>query len=483
MMIRRSDLAVSLSEEAMDDCGRDGTFPICNPYTGTEVGRAPRLGPDEVRRRLEVCRRFSPRLTGTERAEILLGASRHYAQHLEEAALLIVDEAGICLKQARHEVERAVEGLKAAARQARLLDEEDPAEPYRVPEEAAKARMEVIAEPVRLAVGITPFNHPLNQVVHKAAPAVAAGACMVLKPSEKTPLSALYLERVLRGCGLPEPMLAIVGGEKAEVVESLVTCQGAELVSFTGSVEVGKAILRMMASRGNELAHYVPELGGNAALVVHKDADLALAARIALGAYDNAGQRCTAVKRILVHERVADDFLDLFLTATTGLAWGDPYDERTDLGPVIDEQAARRIEARVESALRHGARLLAGHRRQGALYAPTLLDRVRPDMELVRCETFGPAAPVMRVKSLEECIDIVRAGRFRLAGAIVTSDQDTARRYAKAIGVGQFSWNGPPGYRTESAPFGGFGDSGNGEKEGIIAATRSMLRLRTFYSH
>ena len=165
------------------------------------------------------------------------------------------------------------------------------------------------------------------------------------------------------------------------------------------------------------------------------------------------------------------------------LKCGDPFDPSSDLGTVISEEAAMLIEKRVDGALADGAKLLLGPHRTGALYPPTVLDRVMPNMEVVRCETFGPVAPIIRVRSLEECIKIVRSGGYRLAGAIATVSAETAHRYASAIRVGQFSWNGPPGYRTESAPFGGFGDSGNGKKEGIIAATRSMLRLRTFYSH
>jgi len=216
---------------------------------------------------------------------------------------------------------------------------------------------------------------------------------------------------------------------------------------------------------------------------VMEDADLSSAARLALAAFDNAGQRCTAVRRILVHDAVADEFVERFVAAARALRCGDPWDPDTDLGPLIDEPAAAAVEQRVAAALAAGARLLLGHRRRGALYTPTVLDRVTPAMELVEQETFGPVAPILRIRSLAEAIAVTRASRRRLAGAIVTACEETARRFAAAIRVGQLSWNGPPGYRTESAPFGGFGDSGNGEKEGIVHATRAMLNLRTFWVH
>lgn len=459
------------------------SFAVLSPWDGREAGRAGVATVDQARSALEGALRAEP-LPPLARAEVLDRTAGWYAAHVEEAAALITAESGICLRQARHEVGRAVRALRSAAHQARLLATEDLAALYEVPGESAAARLEVVADPVALAVGITPFNHPLNQVVHKVAPAVAAGAPMVLKPSEKTPLSALRLAEALIQHGLPAHALNVVTGRPAaRLVETLVTHPGVELVSFTGSVEVGRRIARTMAARGNELVRYVPELGGSSALVVMDDADLPAAARLALGAFDNAGQRCTAVRRILVHTAVADELVERFLAEARALRCGDPWDPETDLGPLIDEPAACVVEERVDAALAAGARLLLGHRRRGALYPPTVLDRVTPEMELVERETFGPVAPVLRFRSLEEAIAITRSSRRRLAGAIATASGETARRFAAAIRVGQFSWNGPPGYRTESAPFGGFGDSGNGEKEGIVHATRAMLHLRTFWSH
>jgi len=345
------------------------------------------------------------------------------------------------------------------------------------------AELCVVPEPVTLAIAITPFNHPLNQVVHKVAPAVAAGAPVVLKPSEKAPLSALALAEVLTAAGLPAGALNVVTGPAPPLVQTLVTDPRVELVSFTGSAAVGRSIARTMAAGGNELVRFVPELGGNAALAVLADCDLERAARIALGAFDNAGQRCTSINRILVDDPIADRFVALLTELVEGLRHGDPLDPATDVGPVIDELAARRIERAIGAAVRDGARVCVGGERSGALVAPTVLDRVTPQMQIASRETFGPVAPVIRVRGVEECVRIVCADRQRLAGAIATASEETALAYARAIRVGQLSWNGPPGYRTESAPFGGFGDSGNGEREGVVHAMASMLPLRTFYRH
>ncbi|HEX6036827.1 aldehyde dehydrogenase family protein [Longimicrobium sp.] len=458
-------------------------FDVRSPYDGALAGRAGQATAEHVCAALDgAAGRSAP--PPEERAAILDRAADHYATHAESAARLITAEAGICLKQARHEVHRAVNALRGAAHEARRLAAADWEAPYRVPGESPAAELHVIPEPVTLAIAITPFNHPLNQVAHKVAPAIAAGAPVVLKPSEKTPLSALRLAEVLAECGLPPHLLNVVTGRPAEpIVRALVCDPRAELVSFTGSVAVGKAIARTMAEGGNELVRYLPELGGNAALVVLADADVERAARIALGAFDNAGQRCTAINRILVQEPVADAFTARLAELASALSYGDPWDERTDVGPVIDEASAIRIERAIDAALGDGARLLVGGSRAGAVVAPTVIDHVRPEMEIVRRETFGPVAPIVRIRSVDDAIRIVRADNHRLSGAIATRSEDAARAYAAAIRVGQFSWNGPPGYRTETAPFGGFGDSGNGEKEGIVHATRAHLHLRTFYRH
>ena len=458
-----------------------------SPWDGALAGRAGQATAEHLRAALDGAAGRPRAARRTNAPPSWTAPPRTTTEHADAAARLITAEAGICLKQARHEVGRAVSALRGAAHEARRLAAADWEAPYRVPGETPAAALQR-ASPSRstLAIAITPFNHPLNQVVHKVAPAIAAGAPVVLKPSEKTPLSALRLAEVLAACGLPPHLLNVVTGRPAEpLVATPWSPTGAsELVSFTGSVAVGKAIARTMAEDGNELVRYLPELGGNAAFVVLADADLERAARIALGAFDNAGQRCTAINRILVEEPVADAFVARLAELAAGLRYGDPWDPETDVGPVIDEaprhrhrargrgRRARRRAAASPAARRHGA--VVPRRCSTTSARPWRSSAARPSARWRR----SSASARWTMPSASSPAD-----RHRLAGAIATRSEEAARAYAAAVRVGQLSWNGPPGYRTESAPFGGFGDSGNGEKEGIVHATRAMLHLRTFYRH
>jgi aldehyde dehydrogenase (NAD+) len=225
----------------------------------------------------------------------------------------------------------------------------------------------------------------------------------------------------------------------------------------------------------------VLELGGNDPLIVMDDADLDEAAALAAaGSYRNSGQRCTAVKRILVHERVADSFVDKLLERTRALRFGDPLDPATDMGTVIDEAAAREIESRVDQAIAHGARLLCGHTRTGALYAPTVLDHVRPEMEVVRSETFGPVAPVLRLRDIDEAIRLANGTAYGLSSAVCSNRLDDITRFVRELKVGTVNVREVPGYRLESTPFGGIKDSGLGYKEGVEEAIKSFTHLKTY---
>lgn len=459
-------------------------FAVTSPFDGRVVGDAPNLSDAAVLRALDEAKAPRPRLGGAERAAILNGTAEIIARRAAEISALITAESGLSLKSTGKEVLRAVNCFRQAAAQAEIIDSYDPTPELSGKSLEGQPRLTVITEPWDLVVGITPFNHPLNAVAHKIAPAVAAGTPMVLKPSEQTPLTALLLRDILVQAGLPASMFQVVTGIPAERLgRILVTDSRVDMVTFTGSADVGRRIVRDMANGGNELKQYVGELGGNACYVVMDDADLDLAARVGIAAFENSGQRCTAIRKILVHSKVAQSFVERFAALAAELRWGDPGDPSTDVGTVINERQAMLIERRVNDALARGARLVCGNRRQGALYSPTIVDKVAPADELAAKETFGPVASVIPVQGLDEAIDIIRAGRYRLAAAIATCDRANADRLQEEIAVGQFSWNGPPGYRTEDAPFGGFGESGNGVKEGIIMSTRAFRRVRTFYQH
>jgi phosphonoacetaldehyde dehydrogenase len=323
---------------------------------------------------------------------------------------------------------------------------------------------------------ITPFNHPLNQVAHKIAPAIATNNRMVLKPTEKTPLSALALADILYEAGLPPPMFSVVTGDPREIADEMLVNADVDLVTFTGGVPVGKYIAAKAVYKRQVL-----ELGGNDPIIVMEDADIDEAASLAAtGSYKNSGQRCTAVKRMLVHEDVADAFIERLLERTRAWTYGDPADPAVDMGTVIDAAAATQFEAKVDAAIAQGARLLHGNRREGALYSPTVLDRVSPDMDVVRTETFGPVSPVIRFRDIDDAIRISNSTAYGLSSSVCTNRLDYITRFVRDLHVGTVNIREVPGYRLELTPFGGIKDSGLGHKEGVQEAMKSFTNVKTY---
>ena len=331
-------------------------------------------------------------------------------------------------------------------------------------------------DPVNCAVAITPFNHPLNQVAHKLAPAIAAGAPMILKPSEKTPLSAIRLAEVLYQAGLPGPMLSVVLGPTSEVAKPLIEDERVEVVAFTGSVRVGK----LVASQGG-YKRKILELGGNDPLIILHDADLDLAVKLAAeGCYRNSGQRCTAVKRLLVDRRVVDEFTKRLIERTRNYPCGDPLAEETRVGTVIDEPAAIGLEAVLKEAVEAGARIRCGGQRTGALFQPTVVDQVPRGCRMVMEESFGPLAPIIEVEGLDDAIDLANGTAYGLSSGVVTDSLSAATEAVKRLRMGTVNINEVPGFRIESSPFGGIKDSGLGIKEGVIEAIKGYSHVKTF---
>jgi aldehyde dehydrogenase (NAD+) len=338
-------------------------------------------------------------------------------------------------------------------------------------------RVYTMREPLLGAISaITPFNHPLNQVIHKVAPSIASNNRMVLKPTEKTPLAALTLADILYEAGLPPEMLSVITGDPAEIADEFLTNPDVDLVTFTGGVPIGKYIAAKAVYKRQVL-----ELGGNDPLIVMDDADIAKAADLAAnGSYKNSGQRCTAVKRILVHEKIAADFTDALVAKTRAWTYGDPLDPKVDMGTVIDERSAMRFEALVNAAVADGANLRCGNQRSGALYSPTVIDRVRPEMEVVRNETFGPVSPVITFKDASDAIRIVNSTAYGLSSGVCTNRLDDIMRFVKELEVGSVNVWEVPGYRLEVTPFGGIKDSGLGYKEGVQEAMKSFTNTKTY---
>jgi len=334
-----------------------------------------------------------------------------------------------------------------------------------------------LREPLLGAISaITPFNHPLNQVAHKVAPSIATNNRMVLKPTEKTPLTALLLADILYEAGLPPAMFSVVTGDPREIADEMLTNPDMDLITFTGGVPIGKYIAAKAVYKRQVL-----ELGGNDPIIVMEDANVEEAAALAAaGSYKNSGQRCTAIKRMLVHEAVADRFVELLLAMTRKWTYGDPMDPHVDMGTVIDEAAAKSFEAKVDEAVAHGAKLLHGNVRRGALYSPTLVDHITPDMPLVKYETFGPVSPVIRFRDLDEAIRISNSTDFGLSSAVCTNRLDYITRLVSELNVGSVNVREVPGYRLELTPFGGIKDSGLGYKEGVQEAMKSFTNTKTY---
>jgi len=393
----------------------------------------------------------------------------------DSLARLITLESGLCLKDSRHEVGRASDVLLFAANQA--LVDDGSVFSCDLTAHGKSRKVYTLREPLLgVITAITPFNHPLGQVIHKVAPAIATNNRLVLKPSEKTPLTALALADILYAAGLPPPMLSVVTGEPAELADELLSSPEVDLVTFTGGVAIGKSIAAKAAYKRQVL-----ELGGNDPLIVLEDADLEEAARLAVsGSYKNSGQRCTAVKRILVQESIAERFVELLVEKTRAVRYGDPFDPDMDMGTVIDEAAAQRFEALVNEAVARGAQLLIGNVRRGALYSPTVLDRVTPDMTVVREETFGPVAPVIRFASVEDAIRIANGTAYGLSSSLCTNRLDLITRFVRELHVGSVNVREVPGYRLEMTPFGGIKDSGLGYKEGVLEAMKSFCNTKTY---
>lgn len=454
---------------------RDEVIEVTYPYTGEVIATVPKASLEDVRRAYKIARDYKPTLTRYERYKILMRAGEIIASRLDEISRLITLESGLSRKDTLYEVGRASDVLLFAANQA--LVDDGAVFSCDLTHHGKSRKVYTTKEPLLgVITAITPFNHPLNQVIHKVAPAVATNNRMVLKPSEKTPLSAYVLADILYEAGLPPEMLSVVTGDPREIADEMLTHPDVDVVTFTGGVAIGKYIAGKSIYKRQIL-----ELGGNDPIIVMEDADVEEAATLAAGgSYKNSGQRCTAVKRMLVHEKVADEFVERLLAKTKALKYGDPMDPHTDMGTVIDEPAAKHFEAVVSEAIADGAQLLAGHVRRGALYAPTLLDHVRPEMTVVREETFGPVSPVIRFKDIDEAIRISNGTAYGLSSSVCTNRLDYITRFVRDLHVGSVNVREVPGYRLELTPFGGIKDSGLGYKEGVLEAMKSFCNTKTY---
>ena len=448
---------------------------VFNPFTGQCIASVPKATLEEVRQAFAIAHAYKPRLTRFERANILNKTAALVRERTAQIAALISAESGLCLKDANYEAGRVADVLVFGANE--CLKDDGQIFSCDLTPHGKQRRVYTQRSPLLgVITAITPFNHPVNQVAHKVVPAIATNNRMVLKPSEKVPLSALLFADLLYEAGLPPEMLSVVTGDPREIADELITNPLVDLVTFTGGVTIGKYIAAKAGYR-----RIVLELGGNDPIIVMEDADLDEASTLAVqGSYKNSGQRCTAVKRMLVHDAVAARFTELVVEKTKAWSYGDPSDPKVEMGTVIDEAAARLFESRVSEAVAQGARLLVGNQRSGALYAPTVLDRVLPEMTVAMQETFGPVSPIITFGSIDEAIRISNGTAYGLSSAVCTNRLDYITRFVAELQVGTVNVREVPGYRLELTPFGGIKDSGLGYKEGVQEAMKSFTNLKTY---
>ena len=449
-----------------------GWIDVRSPYSGDVVGRVAKAGSGETRQAIDAAERaLEEPLPAHRRAEILVKVAGYLGRRHDEVARTISEEAGKPMKAARVEAQRAMSTYTFAAVEARKLAGE------MVPMDASQAGVGKLAFTLRRPVGvvgaISPFNFPLNLVAHKIAPALAAGCAVVLKPATQTPLSALLLAELEDEAGLPPGWLNVVVGPSAEIGDVLVGDERVKLISFTGSVPVGWGIRERAPRKRVTL-----ELGNATPVIVEADADVDRAAeKLAANAFSFAGQSCISVQRIYVAREAYDSFLQSFLPRVEALTLGDPADEDTDVGPVIDADARERILEWIAEARDGGATILTGGDLEGELIRPTVIADAAPDLKVSCDEVFGPVCTVNAYDNLDEAIELANGTPFGLQAGIFTSSLDSALRAAEQLDFGGVTVNEAPTFRADQMPYGGVKDSGN-TREGPAYTIRELTEER-----
>ena len=456
----------------------DKTLDVINPYNNKTVATVPAASKEQVNQAFKIAANYQSKLTRFERQQILQKTAELLVKNKEEISDIITSELGICKQDSLYEVGRAFDVFSLTS-QLVIHDDGEIFSCDLTPHGKAR-KIFTHREPLNTISVITPFNHPLNTVAHKIAPAIATNNCVVCKPTELTPLTALKLTEIVYEAGLPPEMISIITGWPDDIGSEFIQNPEIDMITFTGSVAVGKHIAKTAGYKRTVL-----ELGGNDPLIICNDLsdeDLVKAAELAvLGATKNSGQRCTAVKRILCQENVADKFVPLVLDRAKKIKFGNPQDMKTDMGTVVSEDAAKLFEERALKAAEDGAKVLYQPERQGALLPPIVLDHVQPNSELVVEETFGPIVPVIRVSNdLEEVAKVSNSTAFGLSSGVCTNDLRTANFFIKNLQLGTVNIWEVPGYRIEMSPFGGIKDSGLGYKEGALEAMKSYTNLKTY---
>ena len=448
------------------------------PFTGDVIGTVPAGNAEHAKQALDIAANFTPKLTRYERQKILQNTAELLVKRKDEISDMITMELGLSKQDSLYEVGRAFDVFSLTA-QLCIYDDGEIFSCDLTPHGKAR-KIFTIREPLTAISAITPFNHPLNMVAHKIAPSIATNNCTVCKQTELTPMTAMLLADILYEAGLPPEMFSVVTGWPDDIGLEMIQNPNIDLITFTGSVGVGKYIAEQAGYKRTVL-----ELGGNDPLIVLNDLDeddLKKAVELAVtGATKNSGQRCTAVKRILCQNKIADRFVEMALERAKKIKFGDPMDSKTDLGTVVNAEAAQLFDKRVSMAAEDGAKILYHPGLEGALLPPIVIDHVNPKSELVMEETFGPVIPIIRVPDEDdEVISISNSTAFGLSSGVCTNNFMRAKKYIQNLNVGTVNIWEVPGYRIEMSPFGGIKDSGLGYKEGVIEAMKSFTNVKTF---
>jgi acyl-CoA reductase-like NAD-dependent aldehyde dehydrogenase len=443
------------------------------PYDGTPLAEVFQATREHAEQAIQAAVRAfgtTRKLPAFERQRVLRSIAQHITSRKEEFARTLAQEAGKPLKAARTEIERAIFTFTVAAEETTRIHGEYLSLDW---QQFTSGRWGIVKRfPIGPVAGITPFNFPLNLVAHKVAPAIAAGCSMILKPAPQTPLSSLLLAEAVEQAGLPDGAFNVLPLSN-EYAGSLVTDERIKLISFTGSAPVGWEIKRRAGKK-----KVVLELGGNAGVIVHGDADLAWAAdRCVTGGFAYAGQTCISVQRILVERQAFAKFRDLLLQGVSKLNVGDPMDDSTDLGPLIRESDAIRAEEWVTAAIQDGATLLCGGKRRGSILDPTVLTGTRPDMKVNCQEIFAPVVTLEPYDSFSQALRVINESPYGLQAGVFTRDAARIFQAFEELEVGGVIAGDVPSFRIDHMPYGGVKDSGLG-REGLRYAIEDMTEPR-----
>ncbi|PKL67566.1 MAG: lactaldehyde dehydrogenase [Methanobacteriales archaeon HGW-Methanobacteriales-1] len=446
---------------------------VINPFNQDLIDQVPAGTPEDVKKAINsayVTKNELKNFSARKISEALYDCAADLSNDLEEFARLISMETGKPINAARDEVKRSIDTIKLSSEESKRIYGET------VPVDAGIGGKGFMAFTLKIPLGvvgaITPFNYPLNLAIHKIAPALAAKNTVVLKPSALAPLTALKMAEIIN-YHFPDGSLNVVTGRGSIIGDELVKSEKIDKISFTGSVETGRMISQRAVMKKITL-----ELGGNDPLIVLEDADIEKAVKATIrGSYLYTGQVCIAVKRLIVDELVADDFVEMLLKETRKLKMGDPLSTKTDIGPLINENAAKVVERIVSNSLKEGAELLLGGTRNGNFFEPTVLDQVTSNMKVVQDETFGPISPIIRVNGIYDAINVANDTKYGLQASIFTENIHHALKAVQEIEAGSVMVNKQSTFRTDNMPFGGFKMSGMG-KEGVKYAVEDMTRTK-----